>query len=186
MDADAILRTTTHRPWPLPRGPWIMVQIWHDLLFAHWPLPPQVMRQHVPSELPLDIFEGQAWSGVVPFHMSNVRPRWVPPMPGFSRFPELNVRTYVTMQNKPGIYFFSLDAGSLAAVWAARAFFHLPYFHAEIAVHVAGHKITYESRRTRGEAELMASYRPMRPVQLRQREDLGPLAYGALLPVHSP
>src|SRR5690242_15532173 len=110
MNVSAILRASDHRPWPLPQTPWIMVQIWHDLLFAHWPIPPEVMRQHVPSELRLDVFDGTAWIGIVPFHMSDVRPRWVPPLPGLSRFPELNVRTYVTIDNKPGIYFFSLDA----------------------------------------------------------------------------
>ena len=38
-----------------------MVQIWHDRLFAARPTPPEVVRQLVPSELPLDIFAGQAW-----------------------------------------------------------------------------------------------------------------------------
>ena len=122
MNPDAILRASVHRPWPLPDKPWIMVQTWHDLLFAHWPIPPEIMRQSVPPELPLDLYEGQAWVGVIPFHMSNVRPRWIPPLPGFSRFPEMNVRTYVTLDNKPGVFFFSLDAGNLPAVWAAARF----------------------------------------------------------------
>ena len=149
-----------------------MVQIWHDLLFAHWPIPPEVMRQHVPAELPLDVFDGQAWIGIVPFHMSDVRPRWVPPVPGLSRFPELNVRTYVTLDNKPGIYFFSLDAANLPAVWAARTFYHLPYFHAKMRVHVAGDDITYSSRRLQGKAELEGNYQPVTPVRLRERESL--------------
>jgi hypothetical protein len=169
MNPAAILRATAHRPWPLPPGPWIMVQIWHDLLFAHWPIPPEVMRQHVPAELPLDLFEGQAWIGVVPFHMSNVRPRWVPPLPGLSRFPELNVRTYVTVDHKPGVYFFSLDAGNLPAVRAARAFYHLPYFQARMRVHVAGDNVIYSSRRLSGKAELQAQYHPTTETQLRDR-----------------
>jgi hypothetical protein len=172
MNPQAILRAADHRPWPLPPTPWIMVQIWHDLLFAHWPIPPEIMRQHVPGELPLDVFNGQSWIGIVPFHMSGVRPRWVPPLPRLSRFPELNVRTYVTLDNKPGIYFFSLDAGNLPAVWAARAFYRLPYFHAEMQVDVAGDNITYSSHRIHGKAELAGNYQPVAPVRLPAHQTL--------------
>jgi uncharacterized protein YqjF (DUF2071 family) len=172
MNAKAILRATEHRPWPLPRLPWIMVQIWHDLLFAHWPIPPAIMRQHVPAELPLDLFDGQAWIGIVPFHMSDVRPRWVPPLPGLSRFPELNVRTYVILDNKPGIYFFSLDATNLPAVWSARAVYHLPYFQARMRVRVEGDAVAYASHRVHGNAELEGNYQPIAPVQIRQRGTL--------------
>src|ERR1700677_673444 len=107
-----------------------MKQTWHDLLFAHWPLPAAVMRPLVPVRLALDTFDGQCWVGVVPFHMSGIRRRGLPFLPGLSRFPELNVRTYVTYARKAGVYFFSLDAANLPAVLAARAFYHLPYFHA--------------------------------------------------------
>jgi uncharacterized protein YqjF (DUF2071 family) len=96
----------------MPRGPWIMAQTWHDLLFAHWPVPFEVLRPLVPSQLPLDVFEGQCWVGVVPFWMSGVRGRGLPAIPGLSRFPELNVRTYVSYRDKPGVYFFSLDAAN--------------------------------------------------------------------------
>src|SRR5215475_13588049 len=97
-----------------------MKQFWHDLLFAHWPVPLDAMRALVPVQLNLDTFDNQAWVGVVPFHMSGIRHRVLPPIPLLSRFPELNVRTYVTYGGKPGVYFFSLEAANLAAVWAAR------------------------------------------------------------------
>ena len=103
-------RRTDHRPWPLPRGPWLMAQTWHDLVFAHWPLPPERIRPLVPPSMPLDTFDGRAWVGVVPFWMSGVRPRAVPGLPWVSAFPELNARTYVTLDGKPGVFFFSLDA----------------------------------------------------------------------------
>jgi len=108
-----------------------MTQIWHELLFAHWPVAPDILRALVPAVLTLDTFEGQCWVGVVPFHMSYVRPRGVPPVPGLSAFPELNVRTYVTLNGIPGAYFFSLDAGNTLAVALARKLFHLPYFRAK-------------------------------------------------------
>src|SRR5579871_6749242 len=98
-----ILRILEHRPWPLPNGPWVMTQRWHDLLFAHWPVHPNVLRKLIPPALSIDIFEGRAWVGIVPFYMTNVRLRGTPAVPGFSAFPELNVRTYVTAEDKPGV-----------------------------------------------------------------------------------
>jgi uncharacterized protein YqjF (DUF2071 family) len=144
-----------------------MTQIWHELLFAHWPVAPEVLRPLVPAALPLDAFEGQCWIGVVPFHMSHVRPRGVPPVPGLSAFPELNVRTYVTLNGIPGAYFFSLDAGNAIAVALARNLFHLPYFRARMSSKRAGDTIHYQSVRTHHavpSAELLASYRPIAPV----------------------
>lgn len=145
-----------------------MTQTWHDLLFAHWPLQPEALRPLVPPQLPLDTFNGQCWLAVTPFHMSNVRPRGVPPISGFASLPELNVRTYVKLENKPGVYFFSLDAGMLSAVFAARSFYRLPYFYARMKVKVTPEEIRYHSlRRVPANAELRARYRPVGPVQLR-------------------
>ena len=157
-----------HRPWPLPPGHWTMVQTWHDLLFAHWPVAPDLLRRIVPRELPLDTFEGNSWIGVVPFWMSNVRLRGMPALPWLSRFPELNVRTYVSLGGKPGVYFFSLDAARLTAVLGARAFYYLPYFHADMSVQVQGDEISYASRRFRGKANLRALYRPAGEVEFRR------------------
>ena len=144
----SIFDRTVHRPWTLPSGPWIMAQSWHDLLFAHWKVDAAVLRPHVPAELEIDAFEGQAWLGVVPFRMSGVRLRWTPALPWLSAFPELNVRTYVTAQGKPGVWFFSLDAANPVAVAAARLSFHLPYFKARMACSDVDGWIEYQSERT--------------------------------------
>ncbi len=146
-----------------------MMQIWHDLLFAHWPVPHAEMRPLVPAQLALDTFDGQCWAGVIPFRMSGIRGRGLPPLPGLWRFPELNVRTYVTYGGKPGVYFFSLDAGNLPAVWAARRFYHLPYFHAAMSSEELGGNVHYSSRRLRGTAEFRGSYRPTADTRLRER-----------------
>src|SRR5215472_11803409 len=122
-----LLQQTAHRTIALPRGPWIMKQTWHDLLFAHWAMAPEIVRPLVPAQLELDLFSGQAYVAVVPFWMSGIRGRWAPPLPGLNRFPELNVRTYVRHQNVPGVYFWSLDAANQVAVWTARAGYGLPY-----------------------------------------------------------
>ena len=159
-----VLKVVEHRPFPLPREPWIMKQEWNDLLFAHWPLEPQYIRQFVPPELPLDTFDGQAWIAVTPFHMTGVRPRGIPALPGLSAFPELNVRTYVKLGDKPGVFFFSLDCANAPAVWSARTFYHLPYFRAQMSVTVGPRGVVYSSQRANGAAQLHASYRAVSEV----------------------
>jgi uncharacterized protein YqjF (DUF2071 family) len=111
-----------------------MAQLWSDLLFAHWPVPPAALRDLIPPRLTLETFDGEAWVGVVPFRMSKVRLRFSPAAPWLSAFPELNVRTYVSDGERPGVWFFSLDAGNPVAVAVARRWFHLPYFRARMSV----------------------------------------------------
>jgi uncharacterized protein YqjF (DUF2071 family) len=145
-----ILQVTAHRPYPLPKGPWIMTQRWHDLLFAHWSLDADHVREQMPAPLGhyLDTFEGTAWLGVIPFWMSKVKFRGVPTIPGVSTFAEMNCRTYLTVGGKPGVYFFSLDAESLAAVYGARIGFGLRYFHARMSVGGKGsNQVQYSSKR---------------------------------------
>lgn len=134
---------------------------WHDLLFMHWAVPASSLRPLIPSGLRLDTYEKEAWLGVVPFYMTRVRPRFVPPIPGLSSFAELNVRTYVTAEHKPGVWFFSLDAASKLAVRAARWGFNLPYFDAKMQVTRNG-EVRYHSTRTHRDAppaELAMRYR---------------------------
>jgi uncharacterized protein YqjF (DUF2071 family) len=157
----SILNYVIHRPWPLPRGPWVMTQTWSDLLFAHWPVEVAQLRPLVPSLLPIDLYEGSAWVSITPFRVSQIRARFLPPIPPFSSFHELNVRTYVKIENKPGVFFFSLDASSLAAVMGARALYRLPYYHARTFVENADDDIRYSSVRLSGaEADFEARYAP--------------------------
>jgi uncharacterized protein YqjF (DUF2071 family) len=140
-----------------------MAMRWHDLLFMHWPVEIEALRSYIPSRLAIDTFEGTAWIGIVPFRMSGVHPRLTPALPGVSAFPELNVRTYVSAEGKPGVWFFSLDAGNPIAVEAARDVFHLPYFNARMTCMQEGDGVRYSSIRThRGAAPatFQGQYRP--------------------------
>jgi uncharacterized protein YqjF (DUF2071 family) len=166
------LKQIEHRPWPLPPGPWILQQTWNDLLFAHWPMPWEQLRPLVPPQLAIDTCEGRAWIAVAPFHMSGIRARFMPAIPGASALPELNVRTYVTYGGKPGVFFFSLDAASPLAVWAARAAYHLPYFYARMHVQDNDGWIQYTCSRASSEAEFLARYRPLNPPQLHEPRSL--------------
>jgi uncharacterized protein YqjF (DUF2071 family) len=140
-----------------------MVQIWRDLLFAHWPFSAIELRRVVPSALELDLFQEQGWIGVVPFRMTGIRLRGLPPIPPASASLELNVRTYVTVDGRPGVYFFSLDAEKLLLVMAARYWYRLPYFHARMGFRERDGLVSYESCRMNRKAppaEFRAQYRP--------------------------
>ncbi|QQT00793.1 DUF2071 domain-containing protein [Peribacillus psychrosaccharolyticus] len=152
----------SHRLWPLPRLPWTMKQTWNDLLFAHYPIKMEVLKKLVPEVLPLDSYNGMCWIGIVPFHMTGIRLRGMSPVPGTDRFPELNVRTYVTVAGKPGVYFFSLDAANRLAVEVAKKIYHLPYVYADMKVNRNGEGIHYESRRRSSlDAQFIGEYRPI-------------------------
>lgn len=157
------LAETDHRPWPLPTSPWIWRQTWHDLAFLHWPVSVASLRGLVPKALTIDEHSGSAWVAVTPFWMSDVALRGLPPLPGAASFPELNVRTYVRHNDRPGVWFFSLDAASRLAVWAARRLFKLPYVYAHMRVRPMGARIHYSSHRPTGPG-FLAHYEPVGPV----------------------
>ncbi len=142
---------------------WIIQFTWHDLLFLHWPVEPASLQGLVPPVLELDLHHGEAWVGVIPFFMSGIRLRGLPSLPGTSAFAEVNLRTYVRFRGQPGVYFFSLDAASRLAVRAARAWYHLPYFHARMSVERDGDAVCYSSERRENPqpAEFRARYRPV-------------------------
>jgi hypothetical protein len=127
----------------------------------HWRVDADALRELLPEQLPLDLHEGEAWLGVTPFRVSGFRLRGLPPAPVLSSFPEVNVRTYVTYEGKPGIWFFSLDADSPWAVEAARRAYHLPYHRARMRDERRGHAIDYRSERAG--ASLDVTYRPIGP-----------------------
>ena len=145
---------------------------WGKLLFMHWPVSEKLLRPLLPERLTVDTFDGSAWLSVVPFTMWGIRPSFAPPVPGLSAMHELNVRTYVHLNGVPGVWFFSLDIESAVATWAARTFYFLPYYNAEMSLRQTGRTISYKSRRTHTNAppaEFEAAY-----------------SFGEPLPAHTP
>jgi len=141
------LTEVEHRPWPVPERPWLMGQTWYHLLFAHWPVEPSAIDRLLPPPLRAHRRDGSAWLGITPFAVAALRVHGTAPLPWVSWFPELNVRTYVEVAGKPGIYFFSLDAARRAAVAAARRGYRLPYFRARMRIEQIGAEIRYHSER---------------------------------------
>jgi len=157
------LRETAHRPWSLPAGRWLVGQSWLDLLFAHWTVAHDDLRRLIPPELSLDTYDGHCWLGLVPFRMRTVRFIDCPPVLGTSSFPEVNVRTYVVRDGRPGVFFLSLDAGNPIAVLLGRRLYDLPYLRAEVSMKTDAAGVAVSSKRlatVRPAAVFAASYRP--------------------------
>ncbi|WP_026298789.1 YqjF family protein [Deinococcus aquatilis] len=149
-------------PLPPARGPWVLRMQWHDLCFMHWPVNAEAIARTLPAGVEVDTRGGQAYLGVVPFRMSGVAPRTLPDVPRLSAFPELNLRTYVTVDGVPGVWFYSLDIPEPLPVVLARTFFYLPYNLARMWMQHE-HGITrYASLRTQADApagRFAAAYR---------------------------
>jgi uncharacterized protein YqjF (DUF2071 family) len=119
---------------------------WRHLLFQSWPVDTAVMDAHLPDGLEPDEYDGTAWVSVVPYTNVGIRPKGLPESVGI-KLPELNVRTYVTRDGVPSVYFFSLDAHGLLSVIGARLFQHLPYYYARISLELDDGRIRFDSRR---------------------------------------
>jgi len=128
-----------------PGGQPLMHQSWGKLLFMHWRIDAAQLRPLIPEELEIDTFDGSAWVAVTPFTMWDIRalPVFLPSLPGFSTMHELNVRTYVHLDRVPGVWFLSLDCNNAAAVLAARTFYFLPYYNADIELDEEDQTIAY-------------------------------------------
>lgn len=134
---------------PDSRRPRLMRHRWESLLFLHWRVPIERLQPTLPRGLLADTFDGDAYIGLVPFFMRDVRFRWTPALPWLSKFQELNVRTYVhDAAGVPGVWFYSLDCNQPLAVAAARMLTGLNYVHAEMSASVAGGFVDYNCRRS--------------------------------------
>lgn len=143
-------------PHALPRP--ALLHRWSDLSLVHWPFEPSEVQALLPRPLEVDVLEGAAWVGLVPFHCT-IHPPWIPRVRWVSSFEEINVRTYVRgPDGVPGVWFISLDAARLGAVAIARARWGLNYFWSKMAFARVGDIVTYSSRRTRrGQSRAVAA-----------------------------
>lgn len=159
---DQILKQTAHRPWPPPNRPWRWSQGWRNLLFCHWAVPGQALRSHVPPSLEIEVIDGTAWVSIVAFHMCTVRPHGLPPFPPVSNFLELNLRTYVRLDDRPGVYFLSIHANNRLAVRVARWFSPLPYVYAQMKGSQGDNSFRFQCIPGNGQTEVTfaANYSP--------------------------
>ncbi|HYD91651.1 MAG TPA: DUF2071 domain-containing protein, partial [Flavobacterium sp.] len=85
------------------------------------------IKQHIPPGLAIDSYGGSAYVSLIAFTVCNLSPRLLPPLPFISNFHEVNLRTYVIRDGKPGIYFLSIEAEKLIPALLARFIMGLPY-----------------------------------------------------------
>lgn len=132
-----------------PSGQPVMHQNWGKLLFMHWRIDAALLQPLIPPSIEIDLFDGSAWIAIVPFTMWDIRafPPYGRALPGLSAMHELNVRTYVVLHGTPGVWFFSLDCNSAAAVFGARTFYYLPYYNADVTLEQEGSSINYSLTR---------------------------------------
>jgi hypothetical protein len=141
-----VIRPITPEPTEPVRPP-VMIHRWEALTMLHWPYAPDVVQRLLPPPLSVDVSEGRAWVGLVPFRM-RIRVPGSPFVPWLSTFPETNVRTYVVgPDGRRGIWFLSLDVPRLGAVLVARATYRLPYHWARMRLAQDGDRVRYGSRR---------------------------------------
>lgn len=122
-----LLTQIEHRPWELPKGNWKYYQEWNDALFIHWAVPADILQKYIPANLFLDTFDGKAYVSLVAFRMQKIRPRQLPAVPYISDFYEINLRTYIDIDNKKGVYFLSMEAEKSLSAFIARSMSGLPY-----------------------------------------------------------
>lgn len=122
-----ILEKQDHRTWNYPSKKWMYYQEWNNALFFHYKIDKELLKNLVPENLEIDLINGEAWISVVAFTMEKIRPRFLPSISFISDFGEINVRTYVTRDNKPGVYFLSIEAEKLFSTLLAKSFSGLPY-----------------------------------------------------------
>jgi uncharacterized protein len=122
-----ILQHLENRQYPIPDNPWQHYQERHGTIMLHWKIDAEALRDEIPAGLELDLYEGQAYVSIVAFTVCRLSPRLFPPLPFISNFNEINLRTYVIKDGKPGIYFLSIEAGKWLPAILARLFMGLPY-----------------------------------------------------------
>ena len=159
------VRQDVHLPFPMPDRPFAISQEWRELTFMHWKVDPERLKPHLPDGLEIDLFNGEAYVGVIPFVMKNVRPRGLPSVPGISTFAEFNVRTYVIKDGQAGVFFLTLDAKSLVTCFYAPRAYGLPYRYAKAKVKYEGESLQWRSRRSSDGAELIGSTSNKGPLQ---------------------
>tara|TARA_B100001093_G_scaffold265270_1_gene253619 strand:+ start:6850 stop:7614 length:765 start_codon:yes stop_codon:yes gene_type:complete len=167
----------SHIPFAMPERKCVLHQNWLNLTFMHWKVDLEMLQPHIPEGLEIDLFEGEAYIGVIPFEMNNVRPRGLPWVPFVSTFGEFNIRAYVVKDGVPGVLFLTLDAQSRVTCFHAPRSYGLPYRYAKAVVEVRDdHHFVWSSKRQKGGQALVGSAVSTSP-HTRKKAELGTLEY---------
>jgi len=153
-----LINTVSHRPWPLPKRQWSYYQEWNNALFLHWKIPTKELMKLIPKEISVDTFNGESWISLVAFKMERIRPRNLPSVSMISDFYEINIRTYVTKDDKPGVYFLSIEAEKEISCFIAKLLSGLPYTKTSMQFQSNGNSPMYYSINTNKGFQLKANF----------------------------
>ena len=144
------------RQWP-----WIAQQNWQDILFIHLPTSYEKLRSLVPAPFKIDTYDGQGWMSIVLFRATHSRLRYMPEPLSFPPFYQMNIRTYVTFRNEPGVYFFSINTNN-SFVKLGGSLASLPFSKANMTMQQEEDKIYFEANRLFNErnAAFKVAYSP--------------------------
>lgn len=145
-----LIKSVSHRPYDMPTEDWRYYQEWNNALFMHWKVPVEILRPLVPEKLQIDSFEGEAWVSIVAFTMQKIRPKLLPSLKVISDFHEINLRTYVIHDGKPGVYFLNIEAEKALSAMVSRAISKLPYQKSHIVYSQVDGNNVYVSKSSRG------------------------------------
>lgn len=132
LSPSEILNYTSHRTWKNPNINWSFYQEWNKAIFLHWEIEKEIVEKWIPSGVKIDTYNGKAWISLVAFTMENIRPRLLPAFSPISNFHEINLRTYVIKENKPGVYFLNIEAQKWFSAYISRKISGLPYQKSDI------------------------------------------------------
>lgn len=132
MKIKELLSISEHRPWEMPNSPWKFYQEWNNAIFFHWQVDLVVLKEFVPDEIEIELFEGNPWVSMVAFTMEKMRPKNFPSLPPISDFDEINIRTYVKYKGKSGVYFLSIEGGTDISCRLAKSISELPYRYSKM------------------------------------------------------
>ncbi len=132
MSIIEIINSSEHRPWGIPKEKWRFYQEWNNAILLHWQIELNDLKQFVPKDLEIDLYNGKPWVSIVAFTMQGLRTRNLPSFPPISNFDEINIRTYIRKNGKTGVYFLSIEGGAKISCLLAKTISQLPYRHSKI------------------------------------------------------
>lgn len=108
---------------------------WHNLLLFNYSVLPKKLEPYLPQGAELDLIDGSAHLSLVAFQFLKTRVcgvRW----PGFTNFPEVNLRFYVRHRGERGVCFVREYVPSRLVASLARLTYNEPYKRAAMKAEI--------------------------------------------------
>lgn len=108
---------------------------WKHLVLANYAVPDSVLLPFLPAGCVLDKFNGSAYLSLVAFQFRETKVyglKW----PGYTNFPEFNLRFYVKLNGVRGVCFIREYVPSTLVAFIARTVYNEPYKAATLFDHV--------------------------------------------------